>query len=143
MPLEEIARKDTHTRKLRQPKQVTGAKMLSLDSVSPSMLRWNSRISLNITTLTGKSFGVDVSSESTISELKELISEQESIPMHSIVLVFCERVLKYDFYTIGEYGIVHGSNLKLVLQMKGGSALPSYFDRAGSASIYKKCHSRR
>jgi hypothetical protein len=133
MPFKKASNSSTsaHARKLRTP--MNSSKNVSAHDSGASMLQWNSKLSLSITTLMGNSFTAEINGEKTIAELKELIAEEQNIPVEAIVLVFCgirdfilispERVLQYDFYSVNQYNIKDGSTLKLVLQTSSGNYL--------------------
>jgi hypothetical protein len=74
-----------HARKLREPMNTT--KFASHNS--GNMMQWNSKISLSVTSLMGTSFKAEINGEKTIADLKELISDEQNIPVEAIVLVFC------------------------------------------------------
>ncbi|RKO93813.1 ubiquitin-related domain-containing protein, partial [Blyttiomyces helicus] len=77
-------------------------------------------LTLNIGTLTGKTFPVQVMSSDTVGEVKWRIYEEEGIPVEAQILVFREKALVDDEATVGECGIRMGCTLQLVLQMMGG-----------------------
>ncbi|KAJ3129342.1 hypothetical protein HK098_001754 [Nowakowskiella sp. JEL0407] len=81
-------------------------------------------ISLNIGTLTGKTFTVDVTSNDTIEDVKVLIFEELGIPVESQCLVFREKNLNDNRATISGLGLRTGASLQLVIQMAGGPGPP-------------------
>jgi hypothetical protein len=74
---------------------------------------------VNVGTLTGKSFLVDVNSSDTVRDLKKRIEEEELIPLESQILIYREKTLSDDA-AVHELGIEEGSRLQLLVHMAGG-----------------------
>ncbi len=72
-----------------------------------------------IKTLSGKTLTLDISSNESISNIKNKIHEKEGIPVDHQRLVFNGKQLE-DTESVGSYGITSESNLHLVLRLKGG-----------------------
>ncbi|KAJ3286615.1 switch-activating protein Sap1 [Borealophlyctis nickersoniae] len=87
-------------------------------------------MTVNVGTLTGKTFSVDVYPTDTVAEVKSRIYEEEGIPVESQILVFRERALADDNGPIGAYGVQSGSTLQLVLHMAGGPGPPMKLKKA-------------
>jgi hypothetical protein len=81
-------------------------------------------IQININTITGRVFSMDVFPTETILQLKERICYAEGIPVDTQQLVYCGKHLKNDGQLIKELGMQEGSNLSLVIQMNGGPGPP-------------------
>jgi ubiquitin C len=73
---------------------------------------------VTVKTLTGKSFQVEAQPVDTISTLKAKIEEASLIPMSQQRLIFAGNELENSRY-VGDYGIVGGSTLHLVLRLAG------------------------
>lgn len=76
-------------------------------------------IEIYVKTLTGKTLVFDISSSSTIEELKSSIQDKEGIPPDQQRLVFKGAQLEND-NTLDDYKIITGSTLYLVLRLRGG-----------------------
>jgi hypothetical protein len=81
-------------------------------------------IQINIGTITGRVFSMDVFPTETVLQIKERISYAEGIAVETQQLVYCGKHLKNDCQVIKEIGIQDGSNLSLVIQMNGGPGPP-------------------
>ena len=75
---------------------------------------------INVGTITGKSFLVDVTKADTVRDVKKRIEEEESIPLESQILIYREKALADDA-AVQELGIEEGSRLQLLVNMTGGS----------------------
>ena len=76
-------------------------------------------MTINVATLTGTVFQLDVLATDTVLDCKEQIQQEEGIPVDRQILLWQESTLA-DHTLIGESGIVHGAHIKLVVQMCGG-----------------------
>ena len=76
-------------------------------------------ISLNVGTITGRSFLVGVLPTDTIGDIKRRIEREEAIPSESQILIFREKHLA-DHVNAREAGFQDGSRLQLAVQMAGG-----------------------
>ncbi|KAJ3044084.1 hypothetical protein HDV00_003188 [Rhizophlyctis rosea] len=81
-------------------------------------------MTLNVGTLTGRTFQVEVYPTDTVGEVKMRIFEETGIAIESQILVFRERALADDEGAIGAYGVQSGCTLQLVLHMAGGPGPP-------------------
>jgi hypothetical protein len=75
---------------------------------------------LNVGTITGKSFLVDVENTDTIRDVKRIIEEEEDIPTDAQILIFKEKALS-DGAVVSDLGLQDGSKLQLTVQMTGGT----------------------
>ncbi|ELU15557.1 hypothetical protein CAPTEDRAFT_1967 [Capitella teleta] len=71
-----------------------------------------------VRTLPGFTFNVDTQQSDTIRNLKEHIYAAQKIPPEEQKLQFLKVNLK-DSHTVGSYGIKEGSEILLILKMKG------------------------
>ncbi|KAJ3261822.1 AN1-type zinc finger protein 5 [Boothiomyces macroporosus] len=81
-------------------------------------------MNLNVATMTGKIFQFNVSTTTTVGQLKEHIYHEEGIATESQLLVFNGKHLNNDMSELTSLGLREGSNLQLVLQMAGGPGPP-------------------
>lgn len=72
-----------------------------------------------VQTLTGSSLAFNYDPNMTISTLKELIQNAQQIQVDQQRLVFNGKQLD-DQNTLSDYGIENGSNIHLVLRLRGG-----------------------
>ncbi len=78
------------------------------------------RFDIKIRVLPSKrSFRYTVQGENVIGELKETIEDDRNIPANKISLLFNGRLLR-DEQTFNETGIGPGSNLRMLMQQRGG-----------------------
>lgn len=76
-----------------------------------------STFAITIRTLTGKTFEVQVTLESTIAYLKERIQDREGIPPDQQRLIFAGKQIEDD-NTIQSYSIGSGASIHLVLRLR-------------------------
>jgi hypothetical protein len=74
---------------------------------------------LFVRTLQGKSIPLEFEGKDTISAVKARIFEKEGIPIDQQRLVFSGKQLE-DAETLESYNIETGSQLHLILRLKGG-----------------------
>ncbi len=75
-------------------------------------------ITVTITTLTYKTFGLDVRLFDQVLVLKEKIQDREGIPRDQIRLLYADKQLS-DVKTLSDYDIQHKSDIKMVLKLRG------------------------
>lgn len=76
-------------------------------------------VEIRIRSLTGRIIPVEIELDQRVSDLKEVIEVKEGIPPQQQRFLFAGRQLDDD-KTLGECGIVAGSDLHLVLSLRGG-----------------------
>lgn len=74
---------------------------------------------IKIRSLTGRSLSVDIDLQKKVNDLKEIVEIKEGIPPQQQRFLFAGRQLDDD-KTLSECGIVEGSDLHLVLSLRGG-----------------------
>jgi len=72
-----------------------------------------------VKTRTGKSIPLDVKYGNTVSELKAMIQDSEGIPPDQMRIIFLGKQLE-DGRTLSDYNISAGSEVHLVLRLRGG-----------------------
>ncbi len=96
-------------------------KTIAEHSVTPGctllLCEWN--MTVFVTTLTGKTFGVSVHRNATIDHLKVMITLSQGAPPDRQRLVF-EGMRLEDSRTLLDYGIQNGSRVHLVARLRGG-----------------------
>lgn len=78
-------------------------------------------LKINVRTLTGKIFPLTVTSSNTVVELMEMIMCKEGIPLDQQRLIFNGKQMHED-RMISEYQVCDGSQVDLVLRLRGGKA---------------------
>lgn len=76
-------------------------------------------VEIRIRSLTGRVIPVEVGLEQRVGELKEIVEVKEGIPPPQQRFLFAGRQLEDD-KTLAECGVVAGSDLHLVLSLRGG-----------------------
>lgn len=76
-------------------------------------------VEVRIRSLTGRIIPADVDLKDKVINLKEIIEVKEGIPTYQQKFLFSGRQLDDD-KTLEECGIVAGSDLHLVLSLRGG-----------------------
>lgn len=76
-------------------------------------------MNITVTTLTGKKFPFQMEANDTIGNLKDRINDREGIPPEQQRLVFNHRQFE-DCRTLTDCNIVDGSDIQLILRMRGG-----------------------
>lgn len=74
---------------------------------------------IKIRSLTGRSIPVEIDLQEHVSALKEIVEVKEGIPPQQQRFLFAGRQLDDD-KTLTECGVVEGSDLHLVLSLRGG-----------------------
>ena len=74
---------------------------------------------ITIKTLSGRKLSLDFDNTQKISEIKEALTEKEGIPVQQIRLIYSGKILK-DEISIEEVKIAPGSNLMIMMHLKGG-----------------------
>ncbi|ESW98486.1 hypothetical protein HPODL_05246 [Ogataea parapolymorpha DL-1] len=77
-------------------------------------------VEIKVRSLTGRMIRIDVDLHDKVSDLKETIEVKEGIPPHQQKFLFSGKQLDDD-KTLEECGISAGSDLHLVLSLRGGS----------------------
>lgn len=83
------------------------------------VLRVRGGMQIFVRTLSGKSIAVEVNPEDRIEMLKARIHDKEGIPVENQRLIYAGKSLE-DGNTLSDYSIQSGSNLNLVLRLRGG-----------------------
>ncbi|GMM47379.1 hypothetical protein DAPK24_039540 [Pichia kluyveri] len=76
-------------------------------------------VQINIRSLTGRTIPVNIELTQQVSELKEIVEVKEGIPPQQQRFLFAGRQLDDD-KTLAECGVIEGSDLHLVLSLRGG-----------------------
>jgi len=72
-----------------------------------------------VSTLTGRDISIDIDEDSTVLDIKSKIQDQEAIPPEQQRLIFDGKQLEDDLLA-RDYKIKNGSQLHLVLRLRGG-----------------------
>ncbi|EPR80062.1 Ubiquitin [Spraguea lophii 42_110] len=75
---------------------------------------------IKIKTLSGRDGEIEVDNNTTILELKQLLSTLENIPPAQQRLIFFGKILQKDNNMLSDYNIVNGSIIHMVLALRGG-----------------------
>ena len=78
-----------------------------------------SAMPLNVKTITGTTFTLDVESQETIAAIKEHIREKNGTTIEEQRLVFEGKTLEDD-KTLNDYNIQKGATINLMLRSRGG-----------------------
>jgi ubiquitin len=73
-----------------------------------------------IKTLTGATYSLDVQSNTTIHQLKEIIQDREGVPVEQQRIIYAGKELQAE-HTLSDYNIIENSTLHLVLRLRGGA----------------------
>ena len=73
---------------------------------------------MNIKTLTGKTFRLDVDPDYSVYTLKSLIKDKEGIPIDRQRVIYAGRQLEDD-RLVSDYGIQNESIIHLILRLSG------------------------
>ncbi len=75
-------------------------------------------IEVVIKTLIGDSYTIEIDHEATVAALKQKVQEQSGIPTGQQRFIFAASQLE-DGIALAEYGIIDGSEIYLVLRLRG------------------------
>ncbi|OUT23765.1 hypothetical protein CAS74_000135 [Pichia kudriavzevii] len=78
-------------------------------------------VEITIRSLTGRSIPVEIDLQQRVSDLKEVVEVKEGIPPAQQRFLFTGRQLDDD-KTLAECGVANGSDLHLVLSLRGAPA---------------------
>lgn len=78
-----------------------------------------SAMPLNVKTITGATFTLEVESQETIATIKERIRDQHGTNVEEQRLVFEGKTLE-DGKTLNDYNIPKGATINLILRSRGG-----------------------
>jgi len=85
-----------------------------------NMLRGGKMLQIHVKTLQGKTMTLDISEDDTIDAIKQKITDKEGIPVDQQRLIFNGKQLEQG-RTASDYGLEDGSNIHLVLRLRGGN----------------------
>lgn len=83
-------------------------------------------VEIRIRSLTGRIIPVEIGLEQRVSDLKEVVEVKEGIPPQQQRFLFAGRQLD-DEKTLAECGVAAGSDLHLVLSLRGGTGARARF----------------
>lgn len=116
-----IHQKYCETIKLKKKKQLLQQQQKNKTNNSLKLFFKDKAITLNINTLTGKSFQIEAFLTDTIADLKEIIQDREGILKDSLILIYNNTTLTNENCSLRDYKLQDGATLKLALQMSGGN----------------------
>ena len=85
-----------------------------------NMLKGGKMLQIHVKTLQGKTMTLDISEDDTIDAIKQKITDKEGIPVDQQRLIFNGKQLEQGM-TANDYGLEDGSNIHLVLRLRGGN----------------------
>ena len=77
---------------------------------------------IHISSLTNKKFDISVNPYDKVKAIKDKIREIEGYPPDQIRLI-CNKNILEDEHLISDYNITEGSNIHLVLKLRGGRSI--------------------
>ncbi|KAL0480602.1 ubiquitin-NEDD8-like protein [Acrasis kona] len=74
---------------------------------------------LNVKTISGGTYAIDVNETDKISDIKKIIQEKVALDPAQQRLVYSGKILADD-KTVAEHKLTGGMTIQLILQLKGG-----------------------